>query len=167
MKNELVIGRVRTAFGTAGEIKVESFSGETEHFLRLTSVELRRGATIRVFSVESARRAHKTVLMKLAGIDTPEKAAALRDSEIVVSRAEAAPLRQGEYYYADLQGLAVRCGDGEVGRIGAIWESGEYPLLEVVLAAGGSVLVPFVDGFFGEVDLANGTIELRQAEVLE
>ncbi len=167
MKERLVIGRIRTAFGRAGECAVESLSGESEHFVRLTSVAVRRGNVERVYAVESVRLTHKGVVMKLAGVDSPEAAAALRGSEVVVDRAAAAPLREGEYYYADLEGLAVLHDGDRVGAITAIWEAGPYPLLEIQTVGGRGSLVPFVEGFFGEVDLVRQTIDLLDLEVLE
>ncbi|MBU8914408.1 MAG: ribosome maturation factor RimM [Spirochaetales bacterium] len=167
MKDELIIGRVRSAFGTVGEIKVESLSGETAHFTALRVVDLRRGFGSEIFRVESVRTTHRAILMKLEGVDTPEGAAALRGAEIVVRRTDAAPLEPGEYYYGDLEGLIVTFNGEAIGRIKAVLESGAHPLLEVTLVDGGSVLIPFADQFFGEVDHAAGRIQLMDGAVLE
>jgi 16S rRNA processing protein RimM len=167
LKEELVIGRVLSAFGKDGEIKVESLSGEKAHFADLHVVNMKRGSRTEHFRVESVRNTHRAVLIKLEGVDTPEAAAMLRGGEIVVARADAVKLEPGEYYYADLDGLEITLNGGPIGRVSAIWESGPYPLLEVTLHEGKSVLVPFVDQFFGEVDLAVGQMELRDGMVLE
>ena len=167
MKDELVIGRVRSAFGTAGEIKVESLSGETAHFTTLRVVDLRRASGPESFRVESVRTTHQAVLMKLEGVDTREDAARLRGAEIVVRRSTAAQLEPGEYYYGDLVGLRVTLDGQLVGRVTAVVESTAHPLLEVTLSEGGNALIPFVDHFFGKVNLAVGQIELRDGAVLE
>ncbi len=163
----MVIGRVRSAFGRAGEIKVESLSGETAHFGALRVVDLRRGSRSEIFRVESVRTTHRAILMKLQGVDTPEDAAILRGAEIVVARRDAARLEPGEYYYGDLDGLIVTFDGEPIGRVSAVLESGAHPLFEVALAEGGTALIPFVDQFFGEIDLAAGRIELRDRAVLE
>jgi len=167
VKDELIIGRVRGAFGTAGEIKVESLSGETAHFTALRVVDLRRASGPESFRVESVRTTHRAVLIKLEGVDTPEDASRLRGAEIVVGRKKAARLEPGEYYYGDLAGLGVTLDGQTVGRVVAVLESGAHSLLEVTLSAGGNALIPFVDQFFGEVNLAAGQIELRDGAVLE
>ena len=52
----LAVGAVRAAHGTAGEVRVKSFSGETGHLLRLAEVTLRRGEVERTVAIEAAAR---------------------------------------------------------------------------------------------------------------
>ena len=172
MRNQLAIGRIRTAHGIRGELKVESLSGETEHFRGLREVTLVRSATdgqdsVRhTFPVEGVRMGHRVVLLKLAGIDSPETAKQWRDWEIVANRDDAAPLESGEYYYADLIGLAVYCGADERGRVTELWEGGRTVLLEITLADGTKRLVPFQEEFVSEVDLDSGRLVLGSDEVI-
>ena len=113
------------------------------------------------------------------GVDGPEKAKALTGSEIVVSREDAAPLDEGEYYIEDLKGLRL-VADGKTpgveagtvfGVVTGVFEGGGGMLLEVnvgeTTTAGGTRLVPFRDEFTGEVSLEDGTIVLRAPWVLE
>ena len=97
MDDELIIGRVRTAHGVRGELKVESMSGETDHFRSLSTVTLVRGDRRHELAVEGVRVAHRTVLLKLEGVDSPEDAKRWRGWEIVAPRRHAAPIREGEY----------------------------------------------------------------------
>lgn len=167
MKDELVIGRTRSSFGTSGEIKVESLSGETSHFVSLRRVTVRSASGSSDYAVESVRVTHKAVLMKLAGVDTPEDASRLRNREILVNRSQAAPLENGEYYYADLEGLSVMFQGSAIGKVTCIRESGAQALIEIETLTGKQVLVPFVENFFGEVRLKKGEIELLDSAVLE
>jgi ribosomal 30S subunit maturation factor RimM len=54
-----------------------------------------------------------------------------------------------------------------VGRVVSVVESGPSFLLEVELFKGKTVLIPFVDAWVGEVKIEDGTIELRNPEILE
>ena len=63
---------------------------------------LRRGGVERPVAVEAARTASPDVLVKFAGIDDREAAQALAGWEILVDRAQAAPLAAGEVYADDL-----------------------------------------------------------------
>lgn len=166
MNDDLVIGRVRSAFGTSGELKVESLSGEFDHFLRLKQVKLRQGNEVHQFSVESVRRSNTVLLMKLEGLETREAASRMRTAEILVCRRDAAPLGDDEYYYADLVGLRVRFDSEVVGTVSAIRDGGAHPLIEVK-HAGGECLIPFAAPFFGEVRVAEGDIELIDRGMLE
>jgi 16S rRNA processing protein RimM len=168
MKNELVIGRVRTAHGVRGELKVETLSGETDHFRDLDEVTLVRGAERREMRVEWMRVAHRAVLLKLERVDSPEEAKRWRGWELVAERARAAALGEGEYYYADLIGLRVLVESSERGVVKNVWEGGETVLLGIVPTGGAEErLVPFQAEFVTSVDLDRGSLELSTDEVLE
>ena len=166
MRQELVIGRVRTAHGVRGELKVESLSGEVEHFLDLESVTLVRGDDRRTLTVESVRAAHRVLLIKLEGVDSPEVAKKWRGWEIAVSRESASPLADDEYYLADLVGMRVVFEGVERGTVSAILEGGKTALLEVALPEGERRIVPFQSEFVGDVDLEGETLTLETDEVL-
>jgi len=164
--DRLAVGVVRAAHGTGGEVRVHTFSGETEHVLRLRSVGLRRGGVEREAVIESARTALPDVLVKFAGIDSREAAQLLAGWEILVDRAQAAPLADGEVYASDLVGCGVFSGDGRVGEVAGTCELGHALLLEIRTVDGRTVMVPYTDHFIGEVDVAERRLEVRDAEVL-
>ena len=103
----LVVGIIRSAHGLAGKFKVESTSGEVEHFFDLTEVTLRKDGSERKAGVESVEGGLPFLIMKCAGIDTPEQAAKLSGAEIVVPRDKACPLHDGEFYVEDLKNCAL------------------------------------------------------------
>ncbi len=164
--DRLAVGAVHAAHGTAGEVRVKSFSGETGHLLRLDEVALRRGTAERPMRVEACRPASPDVLVKFAGIDDRTAAQALVGWELWVDRALAAPLAKGEYYATDLCRCGVFVGDERVGSVTGVCATGHAPLLEVRTGDGRTVMVPFTEHFVGEVDAAAGRIELRDAEVV-
>jgi 16S rRNA processing protein RimM len=162
----LAVGAVRAAHGTAGEVRVKSFSGETGHLLRLTEVTLRRGEVERTVAVEASRPATPDVLVKFAGVDDREAAQALAGWELWVDRSRAAPLAAGEHYAVDLCRCGVFFGAERVGVVTGVCETGHAQLLEVRTGDGRTVMVPFTDHFVGDVDVAAGRVELRDAEVV-
>ncbi len=171
MAEELVIGRVRTTHGVRGELKVESLSGETKHFLNLSRVTMIRppggaDAERQTLDVESVRVAHRLVLLKLAGCDIPEVAKRWRGWEIAVDRAQAAPLAEHEYYYADLVGLSVYVHEDLCGRVSDLWEGGPTVLLGITRGDGEERLVPFQSEFVASVDLEEGRLVLENDEVI-
>ncbi len=164
--DRMAVGVVRAAHGTGGEVRVRSFSGETEHLLALRTVALRRGGVERMACVEAARTALPDVLLKFAGVDSREAAQTLAGWEIWVDRAQAAPLAAGEVYADDLAGCGVYAGSERVGEVAGICETGHAPLLEVRTVDGRTVMVPYTDHFVGEVDVAARRLEIRDPEVL-
>ena len=163
----IAIGTVYGSHGVRGHVKVGSFSGEYDHFHALKSVQLRSGSRIRDFTIEEVRLTERNALVKLAGIETPEDARTLSRWELWAPRENACPLRDGEYYSADLHGLRLVCAGEELGTIVSVWDNGASDLLEIERSDGKRQVVPFIEQFVGEVNLAERFIELKQRWVLE
>ena len=157
----LAVGVVRRPHGVRGFLRVHSFSGEVEHLLRLREIRLRRDGKELSFAVEASRAADGGVLVKLRGLNSPEDARKLSGWEIWVPRDQAAPLREGEHYVADLCRCALVFQGSRVGEIRSVVEAGSGSLLEAVDPGGRTFLIPFVAEHVGEVNLAEGTVELK------
>lgn len=162
----LAVGVISSTHGITGELKVKSFSGEHEHLLGLRQALLRKGGVERTVTFEWVRRQDPGVIVKVEGLETPERARALVGWEIWVARASAAPLGDHEYYAADLCRCRLWFGEEDIGMVRSVWEGGPAQLLEVVGKAGKTFLVPFSDHFIGDVDLANGKISLKEDEII-
>ena len=168
-KEFLAIGSIRTSHGVKGLLKVQSFSGEIDHFFDLEEVTLKdkRGRE-RVFTVERVTQNGKELLMKLKGIDTPEMGKTFSGCEIWVPREMAAPCDEGEFYYADLIGCRLYHGEKTLGTVLSVTDGGGGTLLEVERAEGeGRFFVPFRREFIGQVDVAGKAVELLELWVAE
>ncbi len=162
MNERLAAGLIRGAHGLHGFLKVRSLSGEDGHFRRLRRCYLRREGRFVQYEVEEVRGRGRELSLKLAGISTPEEAAALNGQELWVDRADASPLGEGEYYLADLCRCRLYRGGEELGRVVSVCATGAADLLEVEQESGRRFLVPFTGSFLGEVDVAGGRIALRE-----
>ncbi len=148
---EFVVGIVRSPHGVSGEFKVESTSGEREHFARMTEVTLRDAKTkeSRTYKVERVEIGGSDLYMKISGIDSLEEAKKLSQQEIVVPRDNARPLGKDEWYVEDLKGCSLVFGgknglsngvSAVVGTVTNVMEGGAGDLLEVVLAEDSEIL---------------------------
>ena len=162
----LAVGVITATHGVTGDLKVRSLSGEAAHLLGLRAALLRKGAVQRRVSFTEVRAQGTGLIVRVAGLDSPEKARALVGFEIWVPRSQAAPLSSGEYYEADLCGCTVWVEDREVGRVRSVWEAGPTQLLEVERRDGKTFLVPFSGRFVGDVDVQGGRIRLTGDELL-
>ena len=169
-----VLGLVGSPFGLKGFVKVKPFSGETGHLSCLDKVTLRqdgkeeaRAVAEIVFRGDSGEGG-AAMLMRFAGIDSPEAAGKLKGAEIIAGREFAAPLNEGEYYVEDLKGLEVVDGEGvTLGHIADMVEGGGGDLAEVALLSGERRLVPFRKEFFGEMNAKEGRIALLEPWILD
>jgi 16S rRNA processing protein RimM len=167
-----VTALVGSPFGLKGFVKVRSLSGETDHLTAPGRLTLRQGGKDTVYAVEAWELRpgpSPALLIKFAGVDSPEAAKALRGAEIIAGRAQAAPLKPGEFYVEDLKGLDVAAAwdGGILGRITDIIEGGGGDLAEIRLNSGEIRLVPFRGEFFGDIDPEAGKAALLERWILE
>jgi len=162
----LAVGLVTATHGVAGELKVRSFSGESGHIVALREALFRKGRAEERLRIQSARSQVSGAIIRIEGMESPEKARRLVGYELWVPRASAAPRAEGEYYAADLCRCSIWFGDRCIGAVHSVWDAGPTQLLEVRAAGGKTFLVPFTDHFVGEVDLEEGSIALREDEIV-
>ncbi len=168
--DRIAIGRLGAPKGVHGDLKIHSYSGEFEHFLKLKEVELvstgivERRLRLKVLRAEAGS---EVLTMAFEGYPSPEAAQVLTGMDIVVGPEGIAPLRENEWYISDLVGLRIVAAGREMGLVESVLEGGPELWLEVRLPLGGTAVVPFKKEFVGEVDVAAGRIELLAPWILE
>ncbi len=108
----IVVGRVSALFGVQGWVKVHSYTEPREGIGAYTPLYREAGGTWRVVEVEASRLHGKAVIMKLAGYHDRDASAALVGADLAVRREQLPAPEDGEYYWADLEGLSVETVDG-------------------------------------------------------
>ena len=97
--------------------------------------------------------------MKFAEVTNRNAAEAMQGALVGAPRTALPEAASGEYYWADLVGLAVRNREGSaLGHVQALMEASAHPVLVVVDAAGTQRLLPFVGAVVRSVDLAGGCL---------
>lgn len=152
-----MVGIIRGTHGLAGNCKVESTSGEFQHFTGMKDVVLRKNGVETKRTIEKVSIGGGILYIKFSGINSPEEAKKLSGSEIVVSREFACPCGKDEYYVEDLKqcqlvytsgsakGMAEKSATTTaepvvVGTITDVLEGGAGDLFEVVLSESCSLL---------------------------
>lgn len=106
----------------------------------------------------------KEAIIRLAGIDTPEDAAARRGQAVRVALDDAPPLPEGEYFHYQLIGLdVVDESDNFLGRLAEIIETGANDVY-VVRGPAGELLLPVIEGVILSVDPVGGRLVARPPE---
>mgnify|MGYP002623214091 CR=1 FL=1 len=178
-KARFVVGFIRGTHGFSGECKVESTSGEYEHFLKLKEVTLKHGDEQREAKVESVSLGNAIAYVKFEGINSDTELQKYNRWEISVPRKYAKSLKKDEWYIEDLRNCslvyeekndpATSVAPKTVGTITDVMEGGAGYLLEVSLSENcdRKVLVPFNNEFIGKVDIKSGTVQLMHLWILE
>jgi 16S rRNA processing protein RimM len=156
----VILGRVVGLFGVRGWIKVYSYTEPREAVLDYREWLLCRDGTWQPVELAEGKRHGKAVIARLAGIADRDAAAELLGSDIGVHRDALPDPGEGQYYWADLEGLTVVHKDGtELGKVAGLMATGAND----VLVVDGPVerLIPFVPGtVILDVDLDAGVIRV-------
>jgi 16S rRNA processing protein RimM len=160
MAARICIARIGAAHGVRGAVKLWTFTEDplaVKHYGPLLTED---GA--RQFEVTHARKAKGHLVATLKGIATREAAERLNGVELYIAREKLPATDTGEYYHADLIGLAaVDAADQPLGRVTAIHNFGAGDIIEIAPPQGPTLLLPFTDAVVPSVDLAGGRVVIE------
>lgn len=158
--DRILIGRIGPPHGVRGEVFLHSFAAVAEDIA--TYGPLSNAAGTARYTVAGLKVAGDRLVARLEGVSDRTAAEKLRGTELYVARPNLPPPEEGEWYHADLIGLAVVDAAGIAwGTIRAVENYGASDLLDILATDGEAVLVPFTDDYVPAVDLAS-----RRATVL-
>src|SRR5690348_13953948 len=141
-ERRIVLAAVAGAHGVKGEVRLKLFSDSVESLSAQKELYV-GGVKRRLLSVRDG----KMPVARFEGIADRSAAEALRGSLIEIDRSALPPLEEGEYYHADLIGLAAIDHDGTgVGTVVAVENYGAGDLLEIEDERGKRSLIPFRAG---------------------
>jgi 16S rRNA processing protein RimM len=154
----ILLGRISGAHGIRGEVVIHAYTVAPQDIGAYGPLFDEAGG--RLFAIASARATAKGVVARLEGVGDRTAAEALKGVELYVDRDRLPAAAEGEFYHADLIGLAALDPEGKrIGEIVAVQNFGAGDLLEIRLAASGKTeLVPFTDATVPGVDIAAGRV---------
>lgn len=161
----IVVGEVTRAHGAHGAVRVFPVTDFPERLISLRQVVVVRGRTARPARVEQAEVNGRHVVMKLAGVNTPEDAEALRGATLRIPASEVPPLPPGQFYIFQVVGLRVRTTDGRViGEVTEVLRTGSNDVYVVRSPEGEDILLPAIDDVIRAIDVAAGEMVARLPE---
>jgi 16S rRNA processing protein RimM len=156
------VGRITSAHGLRGEIKVQPLTDFPNRFDKGARLWLDGQPIV----VEGSRWQQGSVVLKLQRIDSRTDAEALRGKELQVSQAQ--PIYEKDRYYLhDIIGLDVVDADGTpLGRLEDVLTTGANDVF-VVHGERGELLLPAVEDVIDNVDLEGRRIVVKLMPGLE
>lgn len=155
MKSELTIGKVLKSRGLKGELKIELYASDSARFSHLKRLKI-DGIE---YGIDRISPEGAIGYVSLEGIDTVEKAEALRGKLITANRNDLPKLPDGKYYIVDMIGLDVFANGECVGEITDVLQYGSADVY-VVRNGEASLSFPAIGGLIKEVDLQGGKMML-------
>jgi 16S rRNA processing protein RimM len=157
LADRIILAAVAGAHGVGGEVRLKLFGAGLDSLKRHKTLY----AGERALTVIALRPGSAGAIARFAEIADRGAAEGLRGTLLSVPRADLPPLAEGEYYHADLIGLACVGPDGAgLGSVVAVENFGAGDLLEIEKADGKRALIPFRPGI---ADLGGGRIVIDPA----
>ena len=157
----VVVAQIGAAHGIKGEVRLKSFTQEPLAVMGYGQLAAPDG---RMFEIVAARAAAGSsspdmLVVRFKGIADRNVAETLTGIELTVPQERLPPAEEGEFYHADLIGLAAVTVDGAaLGTVVAVPNFGAGDLLEIAPPSGNTVLVPFTEAVVPEIDVAAGRV---------
>jgi len=160
MEDLFQVGIITSTHGLKGEVKVFPTTDNKERFLDLDKVFIQdKDGNLIPETVEHCKFFKQFVFVKFEGIDDINDVEKYRRCPVMVTREDAVPLEEDEYYIADLIGMTLVDDTGvTIGTLLNVIETGANDVYEVRTEDGGTILLPAIKDCILDVDLEEGII---------
>jgi 16S rRNA processing protein RimM len=156
----VVVGRFGAPYGIKGWLKLVSFTDPVQNILHYRPLRVQRDEHWHDVPVDEIKSHGKGFVAHVCGVDDRTAAERLTGREIAIPEEALPQTAADEYYWKDLIGLTVVMRNGTaLGTVDRLFEVGPHDVL-VVARDGEDVMIPFVDAYVREVDLARKRIEV-------
>lgn len=162
MDDLLKVGIIANTHGLKGEVKVFPTTDDARRFLDLKEIILDTGRERKSIEIEKTRFFKNMVILKFKGLDRIEDVESFRQKALYVTRDQAVPLEENEYFIADLIDLSAVSDEGEeLGVIADVMQTGANDVYVIRKQGMSDLLVPAIKDCVKQVDLKNGRIVIH------
>ena len=160
MKDMLRIGVVTTTHGLHGEVKVFPTTDDVKRFKKTDEVILITKQGNLTLHVESAKFFKNIVIVKFKEYNDINEVEGFRKCDLMVTRENALPLKEGQFYFCDVIGATVVDEDGTaIGTIKDVIETGANNVFSIKTQEGKEVLFPVIPQCIKKVDVEAGIVK--------
>lgn len=166
MAPPVCVARIGAAHGVRGAVKLWTFTEDPLAVQSYGPLLTKDGA--RSFEIATLRAAKDHLVATFKGVATRNDAEKLNGIELYVPREKLPETDDGEYYYADLIGLAaVDAANEPIGRVIAIHNFGAGDIIEIAPPKGATMLLPFTNAVVPTVDIEGGRVVIELPQEIE
>ena len=161
--DEVVVGRVKGAWGVRGGLKIDVLSDASDRFSPGSTLTL----TGRRTTVEESHKIKGGLAVKFDVVADRSQADAMRGQMLTIPRGRLAPLPEGRYYYFDIIDMVVSDEMGDkLGRVKEIIETGGNDVYVIGRAEQADLLIPALDDVVLSVCVGENRMTVRVPEGL-
>ncbi len=163
-EQDVVVGRVRGAWGVRGDLNVDVLSDSPSRFSTGSTLTLAG----HVATVERSRHVRGGLVVKFDIVADRSEAESMRGQVVTVPRERVAPLPGGRYYHFQIIDMDVwdEAGD-KLGRVKEIIETGVNDVYVIDRPDQRDLLIPALAGVVLEVSVGDNRMTVKVPEGLE
>ena len=162
MEELLQVGVITSTHGVRGEVKVFPTTDDPNRFKSLKHVLLDTGREKKSLEVQGVKFFKQFVILKFKVIDSNNDIERYKRCPLLVTRENAVPLEEDEYFVADMIGMKVITEDGtEFGTLSDVMETGANDVYVIDSKEHGEVLMPAIKECVLNVDMESGIITVH------
>lgn len=162
MDDLLKVGVISNTHGIRGEVKVFPTTDDPRRYLDLEDVILDTGTEKKKMEIEKVRFFKNMVILKFKGIDDINEILPYQKKNLYVTREQAVPLAENEYFIADLIGLKAVSDEGEdLGKVADVIQSAANDIYVIEKDGTPDLLIPAILECIKKVDLKAGSMEIH------
>ena len=176
MKEYFKMGVITSPHGIKGEVNVYPTTDNPKHFKNVKTCYFKKKNEYIPMTISSCKFFKGMVILGFEEITDRNDTESLRKTEIYVDRENADPLKDGEYYMADIIGLDVYQIDTEtetdvenfnpdntevIGKIKGYLDTPAHPVIIFMDKDDNERMVPAIHEFVKKVDLEAGRVYMR------
>ncbi len=156
MKEYLECGKIANTHGVKGAVIIDSWCDSPEVLCSIKTVYTEKNGAYTPIDIKKALVYKGRVLAELAGLESLEDAAAMKNTVLFAKRSDL-PIADGAFFVQDLIGLSVyEIGtDEKYGTLSDVISGAASELYEIKNERG-TFLIPAVPEFVKEIDLEKG-----------
>ena len=167
MDNLLRVGVISSTHGIKGEVKVFPTTDDINRFKQLKNVILDTGREHIDLEVQSVRFFKNMAIVKFKDIDNINDIEKYKGKDLLVTRENAVPLEENEYFVYDIIGSRVVTDQGEeLGELSEILATGANDVYVVKTKEGKEILLPSIKQCILDVNVEEKVITVHVLEGL-
>lgn len=167
MDNYLRIGLIAKTHGVRGEVKVHPTTDDPKRFDDLEEVLLDTGKDLIRLEIQAVKYFKNYVILKFKGIDDINEIEKYKGKDLLITKENAVPLEDNEFFIHDLIGLDVVTEDGEkLGILNDILSTKANDIFQVKREDGKEILIPSIKDCILDIDLDQKKIRVHLLEGL-
>ena len=154
------VGVISNTHGIRGEVKVYPTTDNVRRFDDLKEVILDTGKEQLILHVTSVKYFENMVILKFKEFDNINDIIPYKGMDLLVTRENAIPLEEGEYYIADIIGSKVITDEDKIlGTLTDVLQTGANDVYVVKTKDGKEVLLPSIEECILDRDIENKIVK--------